>query len=136
MAPPSNLEPDQGELHSEINMIPLINVMLVLLIVFIVTVPVITHSIQVQLPHAAATASAPAPEAVRLSVDAQGGFHWNDAAVPDAELMPRLQALAQQVPQPPLHLQGDAAARYERVALALAAAQRAGIERLVFVTQP
>jgi biopolymer transport protein ExbD len=133
---PSNLEPDQGELHSEINMIPLIDVMLVLLIVFIVTVPVITHSIPVQLPRAATEASAPQPQAVRLSVDAQGGFHWNDAAVPDAELVPRLQALAQQVPQPPLHLHGDAAARYERVALALAAAQRAGIERLVFITQP
>jgi len=133
---PSNLEPDQGELHSEINMIPLIDVMLVLLIVFIVTVPVITHSIDVQLPRAATEASAPQPQAVRLSVDAQGGFHWNDAAVPDAELMQRLHALSQQVPQPPLHLQGDADARYERVALALAAAQRAGIERLVFLTQP
>jgi len=132
----SNPEADDGEVLSEINMIPLIDVMLVLLIVFIITVPVMKHSVNVNLPQAATEANPDKPETVRLSVDAQGQYHWNDRAVSDEELTARLQAAAQQTPQPDLHIRGDKSVRYERVAQAMAAAQRAGVRKLAFVTEP
>jgi len=132
----SNPEADDGEVLSEINMIPLIDVMLVLLIVFIITVPVMKHSVNVNLPQAATEANPDRPETVRLSVDAQGQYHWNDRVVSDEELTARLQAAAQQTPQPDLHIRGDKSVRYERVAQAMAAAQRAGVRKLAFVTEP
>jgi biopolymer transport protein ExbD len=132
----SNPEADDGEVLSEINMIPLIDVMLVLLIVFIITVPVMKHSVNVNLPQAATEANPDKPETVRLSVDAQGQYHWNDRVVSDEELTARLQAAAQQTPQPDLHIRGDKSVRYERVAQAMAAAQRAGVRKLAFVTEP
>ena len=132
----SPADQDDGEVLSEINMIPLIDVMLVLLIVFIITVPVMKHSVNVNLPQAATEANPDKPETVRLSVDAQGQYHWNDRVVSDEELTARLQAAAQQTPQPDLHIRGDKSVRYERVAQAMAAAQRAGVRKLAFVTEP
>ena len=73
---------------------------------------------------------------MRLSIDASGAYYWNDAPIPDAELQPRLQAMAQQTVQPELHIRGDKAVRYERVASALAAAQRLGVRKIGFVTDP
>ena len=128
-------DPDDGELLSEINMIPLIDVMLVLLIVFLITIPVMKHAVPVDLPKAAAQQQAPAPEAVRLTIDADGHYLWNDTPVSDAELAARLAEAAAQDPQPPLQLHGDRAVRYERVAQALAAAQRAGLHSIGFVTE-
>lgn len=121
---------------SEINMIPLIDVMLVLLIVFIITVPVIKHAVDVNLPQAPTQASPDKPQTVRLSVDAEGRYHWNEAAVDDTQLAERLAQTAAQTPQPDLHIRGDKAVRYERVAQAMAAAQRAGVRKLAFVTEP
>ena len=126
----------QDEVLSEINMIPLIDVMLVLLIVFIITVPVIRHAVQLELPQAATQPSQERPQTIRLAIDAQGQYHWNEAAISDEELQVRLTAAAAQQPQPELHLSGDKAVRYERVAQAMAAAQRAGIRRMGFATQP
>lgn len=127
---------DDGDLLSEINMIPLIDVMLVLLIVFIITVPVMKHSVPLQLPQASAQPQTERPEAVRLSVDAQGQFHWNASAVSDEALHVHLHEAALQSPQPDVHIHADLSVRYERVALAMAAAQRAGIRQLAFVTEP
>jgi biopolymer transport protein ExbD len=132
----SHPEADDGEVLSEINMIPLIDVMLVLLIVFIITVPVMKHSVNVDLPQASTQANPDKPETVRLSVDAQGQFHWNEAPVSDEELDTRLAQAAAQTPQPDLHIRGDKAVRYERVAQAMASAQRAGVRKLAFVTEP
>lgn len=132
----SNVDNDDSDVLSEINMIPLIDVMLVLLIVFIITVPVMKHSVNVDLPQASTQPNLDKPETVRLSVDGQGQFHWNEAAVSDDELQTRLEAAAQQSPQPDLHIRGDKAVRYERVAQAMAAAQRAGVRKLAFVTEP
>ena len=132
----SHSETDDSEVLSEINMIPLIDVMLVLLIVFIITVPVMKHAVSVDLPQANSQASHDKPETVRLTVDAQGLYHWDDAVVSDDELQARLTAAAAKDPQPEIHLRGDKAVRYERVAQALAAAQRAGIHKLGFVTEP
>ena len=130
------IDPDDSEVLSEINMIPLIDVMLVLLIVFIITVPVMKHSVNVDLPQAATQASNDKPATVRLSVDATGQYHWNEAAITDEELNRRLAEAAVLEPQPDLHIRGDKAVRYERVAQAMAAAQRAGVRKLAFVTEP
>ncbi|MCX7692165.1 biopolymer transporter ExbD [Tepidimonas taiwanensis] len=129
-------EHDDGELLSEINMIPLIDVMLVLLIVFIITIPVMKHAVQVNLPQASAEPLPPPPQAVRLSVTADGGYRWNDEPIDGTALEQRLQEIAALDRQPPLHLMGDKAVAYERVAQVLAAAQRAGVRSIGFVTEP
>ena len=130
----AHLESDDSVL-SEINMVPLIDVMLVLLIVFIVTLPV-RHAVSVDLPQASSQPSRDRPETVRLSVDAQGRYHWNQEALDDSALQARLIEAATRQPQPELHISGDKAVRYERVAQAMAAAQRAGMRKMGFVTQP
>lgn len=132
----SSPQDDHDDVLSEINMVPLIDVMLVLLIVFIITVPVIQHAVKVDLPQASTQQVQPQPATVQLSVDAQGQYHWNQTPVSDAELHARLTAAAQQQPQPELHIRGDKAVRYERVAQAMATAQRAGIQQLGFITEP
>ncbi|MEY5097527.1 MAG: hypothetical protein RJA36_246 [Pseudomonadota bacterium] len=127
---------DGDEVLSEINMIPLIDVMLVLLIVFIITVPVMQHAVQVDLPQAATQPVKERPATVRLTIDAQGQYHWDQDRISDAELGERLAAAAARQPQPELHINGDKAVRYERVAQAMAAAQRAGLSKIGFVTLP
>ena len=124
------------DMLSEINMIPLIDVMLVLLIVFMITVPVMKHAVDVALPQASSQVSPDKPSTIELSVSAEGQFHWNDKAVSDDELQALLAETAAAEPQPELHIRGDKAVRYERVAQAMAAAQRAGIKQLGFVTEP
>ena len=127
---------DTDEVMNEINMTPLVDVMLVLLIIFIITVPVMKHSVNIDLPRASSTPQDVKPQTVRLSVDAQGRYFWNEQEVDEADLQPRLEAAAARNPQPELHLRGDKDARYERVAQALAAAQRAGLRKIGFVTEP
>ncbi len=132
----AKLESDDGDILSEINMVPLIDVMLVLLIVFIVTLPVVRHAVSVDLPQASSQPGRDQPETVRLSVDAQGRYHWNQEMLSDEALQARLDTAATRQPQPELQIHGDRAVRYERVAQAMAAAQRAGIRRMGFATQP
>jgi biopolymer transport protein ExbD len=127
---------DTDDVMNEINMTPLVDVMLVLLIIFIITVPVMKHSINVDLPRATSTPQDAKPDSIRLSVDAQGHYFWNETLLADDDLLPRLQAEARREPQPELHLRGDKDARYERVAQALAAAQRSGLHKIGFVTEP
>ena len=88
----SHPDADDSEVLSEINMIPLIDVMLVLLIVFIITVPVIRHAVQLELPQATSQPSQERPATIRLAIDAQGQYHWNEAAISDQELQTRLAA--------------------------------------------
>lgn len=121
---------------NEINMTPLVDVMLVLLIIFIITVPVMKHAVNVDLPQASAQAPQVKPETISLSVDAQGGYFWNQNAVPQGQLGTLLQAEAVKVPQPELHIRGDKAVRYEFVAQAMAAAQQAGLRKIGFITEP
>ena len=127
---------DSDQMLSEINMIPFIDVMLVLLIIFIITVPVIKHAVNIALPQASNQKLLDKPENIRLSVDADGTYFWNDTKVEDTDFEQRLQAAAAQEPQPELHIRGDKAVRYERVAQAMAAAQRAGVRKIGFVTEP
>jgi biopolymer transport protein ExbD len=124
------------EVMNEINMTPLVDVMLVLLIIFIITVPVMKHAVNIDLPRATNTVQDSKPETIRLSVDAAGQYYWNEAAVADADLAPQLQAAAGKQPQPELHIRGDKAVRYERVAQAMAAAQQAGLRKIGFITEP
>ncbi|AVP58144.1 ExbD/TolR family protein [Pulveribacter suum] len=124
------------EVMNEINMTPLVDVMLVLLIIFIITVPVMKHAVPVDLPRAANQEEIVKPQTIRLSVTADGVYHWNETTVTDEELEPRLRAEAVKEPQPDLHIRGDKDVRYERVAQAMAAAQRAGVRKIGFVTDP
>jgi biopolymer transport protein ExbD len=127
---------DTDEVMNEINMTPFVDVMLVLLIIFIITVPVMQHAVTIELPRASNQPENIKPETVRLSVDAGGAYFWNAEPVSDEALQMRLTAAAAQVPQPELHIRGDKAVRYERVARAMAAAQRAGVRKIGFITDP
>ncbi|WP_066271519.1 ExbD/TolR family protein [Hydrogenophaga palleronii] len=127
---------DSEEVMSEINMIPFIDVMLVLLIIFIITVPVIKHAVNIDLPQASMEKVLDKPENIRLSVDADGVYYWNDQRVEDTDLENRLTATAAMDPQPELHIRGDKAVRYERVAQVMAAAQRSGVRKIGFITEP
>ena len=126
---------DTDEVMNEINMTPLVDVMLVLLIVFIITIPVMKHSVNIELPRASNQPQDAKPQTIRLTVDAEGKYFWNDVAVDEAKLDSLLQAEAQKKPQAPLHIRGDRAVRYERVAQAMAAAQRAGMTQIGFITE-
>ena len=125
-----------SEVMNEINMTPLVDVMLVLLIIFIITVPVMKHAVNIDLPQASAQTQHTKPETISLSVDAQGAYFWNQSQVPDGQLATLLQAEAAKEPQPELHIRGDKAVRYEFVAQAMAAAQQAGLRKIGFITEP
>ena len=127
-------EPD--EVMNEINMTPLVDVMLVLLIIFIITIPVMKHAVNIDLPRATNLQQDQKPETVRLSVDASGAYFWNENRVEDAALPDLLKARAAKNPQPDLHIRGDKNVRYERVAQAMAAAQQAGVKKIGFITEP
>ena len=125
-----------GEVMNEINMTPLVDVMLVLLIIFIITVPVMKHAVNVELPTATSQPQQTKPETLQLSVDAQGTYFLNQASVSTDALPGVLQAEAAKEPQPELHIRGDKAVRYEFVAQAMAAAQQAGLRKIGFITEP
>jgi biopolymer transport protein ExbD len=127
---------DTDEVMNEINMTPLVDVMLVLLIIFIITVPVMQHSVNVELPRASNVPQDAKPQTIRLAVDAQGAYFWNEAPVAEADLGKLLRAEAAREPQPELHIRGDRDVRYERVAQAMAAAQQSGLRRIGFITEP
>jgi biopolymer transport protein ExbD len=127
---------DSDDVMNEINMTPMVDIMLVLLIIFIITIPVMKHSVNIDLPRATNEAQSIKPETIRLSVDAQGTYFINEVQITDAALAPQLKAAAAQNPQPELHIRGDKAVRYERVAEAMAAAQQAGLRKIGFITEP
>ena len=127
---------DSDDVMNEINMTPMVDIMLVLLIIFIITVPVMKHSVNIDLPRASNEAQVIKPETIRLSVDAEGSYFINENKISDAGLAPQLKAAAAQIPQPDLHIRGDKAVRYERVAQAMAAAQQAGLKKIGFITEP
>jgi biopolymer transport protein ExbD len=122
---------------SEINTTPLVDVMLVLLIIFLITIPVINTSVAVRLPQETNQLRQRQPETVVISVDAKGGTYWFDARLADAQsLQDKLKLIATRTPQPEVHIRGDARSDYEAVARVLYACQQAGITRIGFVTEP
>ncbi|MDP2254608.1 MAG: biopolymer transporter ExbD [Polaromonas sp.] len=127
---------DGDEVMNEINMTPMVDIMLVLLIIFIITIPVMKHAVNIDLPRASTEVQNIKPQTVRLSVDAEGHYFLNETRVADDELATQLKTAAAQEPQPDLHIRGDKAVRYERVAQAMAAAQQAGLRKIGFITEP
>jgi biopolymer transport protein ExbD len=121
---------------SEINMVPLIDVMLVLLIIFMITAPLLTHAVKIDLPSASSQLSDEKPETVSLALDAGGQLFWNDQPLAEADLAGRLQAAAVQQPQPELHLRADRETRYQKLAEVMSAAREAGIRKIGFITLP
>lgn len=121
---------------AEINMVPLIDVMLVLLVIFLVTAPLLTHAVKVELPKASSSPHVSKPENVQLSVDAAGLVYWNGQMVDAAGLQERLGAVAALQPQPELHIRAERTTPYEKVAQLMSDAARAGVVRIGFITEP
>ena len=120
----------------EINTTPLVDVMLVLLIVFMITIPVITHTVPLDLPHVRNLATQTKPENVNISINKEGQIFWNLSLVTNAELLERLKGAAVQKPQPEVHVRADQMTRYEKVGTVILTAQRAGIQKVGFITEP
>lgn len=130
------LDGDDDEVMSEINMTPLVDVMLVLLIIFIITIPVINHAVKIDLPRATNQPNDAKPQNINVSIDAQGKVFWNQQEVDEPTLEQHITEAAQQQPQPELHLRADRDVRYERVAEVMAAAQHGGLGKIGFITEP
>ncbi|WP_109481354.1 biopolymer transporter ExbD [Paraburkholderia sp. C35] len=127
---------DDDGLMNEINMTPLVDVMLVLLIVFMVTIPVIRHAVKIDLPHASSQKEDTKPAQVTIAIDADGNLAWDDQKISDDMLQAKIAAAAQQEPQPELHLSADRKVAYEKVAQVMSAAQAGGLTKIGFVTEP
>ncbi|MBI5898838.1 MAG: biopolymer transporter ExbD [Rhodocyclales bacterium] len=136
MAFASMNDDDGNEALAEINMIPLIDVMLVLLVIFIVTAPLLTHAVKVDLPKASSQPNLTRPDNVQVAIDGAGQVYWNGEVVATAVLEQRLRAAAQLSPQPELHLRAERSTAYEKVAAVMSASARAGLTRIGFVTEP
>jgi biopolymer transport protein ExbD len=127
----------EDEAISAINTTPLVDVMLVLLIIFLITIPVVTQSIALQLPQEKNVPRQTAPENVEIAVTKDGDVYWGMQKVRDNDdLFNRLKGIATQQPQPEVHIRGDLGGRYEFVGRVVFACQRAGIQKVGFVTEP
>ena len=134
-----NVGSDSGEdeVVSAINTTPLVDVMLVLLIIFLITVPVVTQTAAVSLPKETNIARVTKPENIEISVTKDGDVYWNAQAVADNNaLVARLKKVSVLTPQPEIHIRGDEKSRYESVGRVVFACQRAGIQKISFVTEP
>ena len=128
---------EEDEVVSSINTTPLVDVMLVLLIIFLITIPVVRQSVAVELPKEVNIPTVTKPENVLLSVSRDGDVFWNTAAIRDQDdLLLRLKSVAVLDPQPEVHIRGDLDARYEAVGRVVFACQRAGIIKIGFITEP
>ena len=128
---------DEDEIVSTINTTPLVDVMLVLLIIFLITIPVVTTSIPVQLPKERNEVRESKPENIVLSVDQAGRIYWNDLKIANTQaLIDRLKKVALLTPQPEVQIRGDGGAQYDSVGRIVYACQRAGIAKVGFITEP
>ena len=121
---------------AEINVTPMVDVMLVLLVIFIITAPLFTHAVKLELPTASSAPAPEKPESITLSINAEGKLFWNNAAVSLDELGRRFATAAQKKPQPELQLRADKSTRYEVIAQVMSAAQTNGMTKIGFVTNP
>jgi biopolymer transport protein ExbD len=127
----------EDEVVSTINTTPLVDVMLVLLIIFLITIPVVTTSIPVQLPKERNEIRETKPENIVISVDQQGRIYWNDLRINStSQLIDRLKKISVLTPQPEVQIRGDGGARYDGVGRVIYACQRAGIAKVGFITEP
>jgi len=137
----STLFPDEDGneegLVSSINTTPLVDVMLVLLIIFLITIPVVTHSVAVALPHEVNQPTKTRPQNIVIAVDKDGNLYWNDQKLADAGvLLERLKQRSVEQPQPEVHIRADKDVRYASVGRVVATCQRAGIGKVAFITEP
>jgi biopolymer transport protein ExbD len=126
----------EEEVMSNINTTPLVDVMLVLMIIFLITIPAITQSVALTLPDAANQTSVDKPEDITIAVDKQGQIYWNVRPITADELLNRLKVEAVKVPQPEVHVRGDRNVRFEFVGKVMFMCQRAGIVKVGFISQP
>jgi len=128
---------DEDETISTINTTPLVDVMLVLLIIFLITIPVVTTSIPVQLPKERNEVRETKPENIVISVDVAGRIYWNDLRIQSTTaLIERLKKVSVLTPQPEVQIRGDGGAKYDSVGRIIYACQRAGIAKVGFITEP
>ena len=121
---------------AEINMVPLIDVMLVLLVIFIITAPLLTHSVKIDLPKASSNPNITQPEHVQIGIRQDGRVFWNGEQAEKADLQQRMSQAATLDPQPEIHIRADRLAHYEKVAQVMSMAGKAGLKRIGFVTDP
>ena len=127
---------DSDEVFGEINVTPLVDVMLVLLVIFIITAPLLTHAVKIDLPQATSQPLPEQPEVISIAIDGVGTMYWNDKLIEKEALQASLQAASRQVPQPELQIRADKATRYQILAEVMAEAQNAGITKLGFLSEP
>ena len=133
----ANAEGDEDEMNATINTTPLVDVMLVMLIIFLITIPVVSASIPLELPKERNVPTQTKPENIVIAVNRDGEIFWGMERVPDIEtLVARLKVEAVKEPQPEVHIRGDAEVRYESVGKVVVAVQRAGIDKVGFITEP
>lgn len=121
---------------SEINVTPLVDVMLVLVIIFIITAPLLTHAVKIDLPRASSQPNPTKPDNIQLGIRAEGDMYWNGEKVDMTALAGRMTAAAALEPQPEIHIRADRSTEYQNVARVMAAAGRAGLSKIGFVTEP
>jgi biopolymer transport protein ExbD len=126
----------EDEVNSTINTTPLVDIMLVLLIIFLITIPVVIKSVAITLPVASNIVTITKPENITLAVDGAGNYYWNDAPVTNEQLLAMLQMEAVKVPQPEVHIRGDKETRFENIGRILADLQRSAILKVGFITNP
>jgi biopolymer transport protein ExbD len=127
---------DNDEVISSINTTPLVDVMLVLLIIFLITIPTITHTVAVQLPKESIQPLQTQPKSVEVAVNKDGDFFWGTQHVDLPTLVDKLKSISTQTPQPDVHVRGDEATPYEFIGKVVTACERAGIVKVAFITEP
>jgi biopolymer transport protein ExbD len=125
----------RGVPRAEINMIPLIDVMLVLLVIFMITAPLLTHAVKLELPRASSQSIDAMPK-VTISIDAQDQLYWDGQRLAAGDLADRLRTLGRERPNTEIHLQADKTAHYERVSEVITSASQAGLGRIGFISRP
>lgn len=128
---------DEDEVVSAINTTPLVDVMLVLLIIFLITIPVITQTVKVDLPKVANQPTKTKPENITVAIDAAGDVFWNQSRVPsDQALLDLIKSVAVQNPQPEIHIRGDSQAKFAAIGRTIYLIQRGGVIKVAFITEP
>ncbi|CAG9933780.1 ExbD/TolR family protein [Candidatus Nitrotoga arctica] len=131
-----SLSDTDDDFNPEINTTPLVDVMLVLLIIFIITIPVINHSVKIDLPRATNQRDEIKPENINLSIDAQGLMYWNNETIDAAQMNARIAEASKKTPQPELHIRAERTTQYEKIVEIMAAAQSGGLSKIGFITDP
>ncbi len=131
-----SLSETDDDFNPEINTTPLVDVMLVLLIIFIITIPVMNHSVKIDLPRATNQRDEIKPENINLSIDAQGLMYWNTEIIDAAQMNVRIAEASKKTPQPELHIRAERTTQYEKIVEVMAAAQSGGLSKIGFITDP